>query len=256
VAGRNIPATKDPSHMLKRVSIFFYGVACYAIFLATFVYLVGFVGNFAVPRSIDSPAIAPFGESLAIDLLLIGLFAIQHSVMARPGFKRRMMEIIPEAAERSTYVLCSSAALIVLFAGWHPLGSLVWEMRSPFTVGVLHLFCGFGWAMVLVSTFLINHFDLFGLRQVYLNLIDEMYWPVDFDTPGLYRFVRHPLYLGFILAMWATPVMTAAHLVFAVMMTLYILAGIQLEENDLVRSIGTAYREYRKRVPMLIPFLK
>jgi protein-S-isoprenylcysteine O-methyltransferase Ste14 len=239
--------------MLQRTSIFFYGLASYVVFLATFLYMVGFVGNFAVPRSIDAEPIAPFGMSLAIDVLLLGLFAVQHSVMARPAFKRWFTRFIPEAAERSTYVLAASLALIALFAGWHPLGGIVWKVESPLAAGALHLACAFGWTLVLVSTFLINHFDLFGLRQVYLHLVDETYWPLEFRTPAVYRFVRHPLYLGFIIALWSTPTMGVAHLVFALGSTLYILVGIQLEESDLVDHLGHAYREYRERVPMLIP---
>ena len=239
--------------MLKRTWIFLYGLASYFVFLATFLYAIGFVGNFAVPRSIDSEPIAPFGQSLAIDVLLLGLFALQHSVMARPAFKRWFTRFIPAAAERSTYVLAASLALIALFAAWHPLGGTVWHVESPVAIGALHLACALGWTLVLVSTFLINHFDLFGLRQVYLNLIDETYWSVEFRTPGVYRFVRHPLYLGFIVAFWATPTMSLTHLVFAAMTTAYILIAIQLEESDLVDDLGHAYREYRERVPMLIP---
>jgi protein-S-isoprenylcysteine O-methyltransferase Ste14 len=239
--------------MLQRTSIFLYGIASYFIFLATFLYLVGFVGNFAVPRSIDAAPIAPFGQSLAIDVLLLGLFALQHSVMARPAFKRWFTRFIPEAAERSTYVLAASLALVALFAGWHPLGGTIWKVESPVAIGALHLACALGWTLVLVSTFLLNHFDLFGLRQVYLGLIGETYWPLEFRTPAVYRFVRHPLYLGFVIALWSTPTMSMAHLIFAVGMTAYILVGIQLEESDLLDSLGHAYREYRKRVPMLIP---
>jgi protein-S-isoprenylcysteine O-methyltransferase Ste14 len=239
--------------MLKRMSIFIYGVASYLVFLATFVYLVGFVGNIAVPRSIDAEPIGPFGMSLAIDVLLLGLFAVQHSVMARPAFKRWFTRFIPEAAERSTYVLAASFALAVLFAAWHPLGGVVWKVDSPVAAGALHVACAFGWTLVLVSTFLINHFDLFGLRQVYLNLVEETCWPLEFRTPAVYRYVRHPLYLGFIIALWSTPTMSMAHLVFALVTTLYIFVGIRLEERDLVDSLGHVYREYRQRVPMIIP---
>ena len=242
--------------MLSRTWIFLYGLACYVIFLFTFLYAVGFVGNFAVPRTIDAAPSGDFATSLAIDLLLLGIFAVQHSVMARPVFKRWVTRFIPQAAERSTYVLTASLALIALFVFWRPLGGVVWQVQSPLAAGGLHLLCAFGWTLVLLSTFMIDHFDLFGLRQVYLNLIEETYWPVEFRTPGPYRWVRHPLYLGFLIAFWSTPVMSVAHLVFALMTTGYILVAIRLEERDLIDNLGHVYREYRQRVPMLLPFLR
>jgi protein-S-isoprenylcysteine O-methyltransferase Ste14 len=185
---------------------------------------------------------------------LLTIFAIQHSVMARPAFKRWWTRFIPEVAERSTYVLAASLALILLYAYWRPLGGIVWNVDGPVSAAMLYGLCAFGFLLVLVSTFLINHFDLFGLRQVWLYFIGKPYRPIGFRTPGPYRMIRHPLYAGFLFAFWATPVMSIAHLVFAIATTVYILVAIQLEEHDLVASLGEAYRDYRKHVPMLIPF--
>ena len=239
--------------MLKRVSVFLYGVLCYAVFFATFLYAIGFVCNLYVPRSIDGPPTAALGTGLAIDLALLLLFAAQHSVMARPAFKAWWTQFIPEPAERSTYVLASSVALIILFAFWQPLGGVVWSVTDPTGVLVLYGLAAFGWLLVLVSTFLINHFDLFGLRQIWLYLIGKTYTHLTFRTPGPYRVVRHPLYVGWFFAFWATPNMTATHLVFALATSGYILIAIQFEERDLVRHLGAQYSDYRKRVPMLIP---
>src|SRR5690606_27357265 len=202
--------------------------------------------------TIDGEPGLPFGRALAIDLLLLGLFAVQHSVMARPAFKRRWTRIVPQSAERSTYVLLSSLALIVLFAFWQPLGGVVWSVESPLGQAVLYALFALGWATVLVSTFLINHFDLFGLRQVWLQLIGRPYTSLEFGTPFFYRYVRHPLYVGWFFAFWATPHMTVTHLVFAVMTAAYILTAIQLGERVLVAA-HPEYRAYRARVPMLIP---
>jgi methanethiol S-methyltransferase len=240
---------------MKRVGIFVYGVVAYACFFATFLYAIGFVGNLVVPRSIDSAPEGPLGVAIAIDLLLLGLFAVQHSVMARPAFKRVVTRFIPQAAERSTYTLASSLALILLFWQWRPIGGVVWDVETPFVRALLHAVFVTGWLTVLGATFLINHFDLFGLRQVWLELRGEPYRPLAFGTPGLYRHIRHPLYVGWFLAFWATPTMTAAHLLFAVMTTAYILIAIQLEERDLVAA-HTEYAEYRRRVPMFIPRLR
>ena len=239
--------------MLKRLSVFLYGVLCYVVFFATFLYAIGFVCNLYVPRSLDGPPAAPLGSSLMIDLGLLLLFALQHSVMARPAFKRWWTRLIPEPAERSTYVIASSIALIILFAFWQPLGGVVWSVAQPTAVIVLYSLCAFGWLLVLVSTFLLNHFDLFGLRQVWLYLRGAPYTHLTFSTPGPYRLVRHPLYVGWLFAFWATPDMTLTHFVFALATSGYILAAIQLEERDLVRHLGTQYSDYRKRVPMLIP---
>jgi protein-S-isoprenylcysteine O-methyltransferase Ste14 len=238
--------------MVNRVIAFLYGAVAYAIFFATFLYAAGFVGNVVVPKSLDSVPVGPLGTSLLIDLGLLGLFAVQHSVMARPAFKRMWTRIVPEPVERSTYVLASSLALILLFWQWRPLGGVVWDIESPVGRAVIHGGFVFGWLLVLVSTFLINHFDLFGLRQVWLHLRGRPYRPLPFRTPGPYRLVRHPLYVGWLFAFWSTPTMTATHLLFAVMTTAYILVAIRFEERDLVAA-HPEYASYRARVPMLIP---
>ena len=240
---------------MKRIAAFTYGVICYVIFFATFQYAVGFIGNFIVPKSIDAAPVGPLGQALLINALLLGLFAVQHSVMARPAFKRWWTRIVPEPVERSTYVLFSSLALIVLFVFWQPIGGVIWNVTDPVGQAVLYGLCALGWGIVLVSTFLINHFDLFGLRQVWLYLRGQEYRHLSFVTPGPYRHVRHPIYVGFIIAFWATPTMTAAHLFFALLTTAYILIGIRFEERDLVTYHGTRYVEYRKLVPMLVPRL-
>jgi methanethiol S-methyltransferase len=240
---------------MKRWSIFIYGVVSYAIFFATFLYAVGFVGNLYVPKSMDTAPSMPFGMALLIDAGLLGLFAIQHSVMARPAFKRWWTRIIPQEAERSTYTLLSSVALIVMFAFWQPLGGVVWQVESTIGQALLYAGFAFGWLLVLVSTFLINHFDLFGLRQVWLQLRRKPYTQLQFGTPFLYRYVRHPLYVGWFFAFWCTPTMTLTHLVFAIATTAYILIAIQLEERDLVEA-HPEYERYRKQVPMLVPFTK
>ena len=238
---------------MKRYLIFAYGVICYAAFFATFLYAVGFVANVLVPKSIDSLPTAPLGLALLIDAVLLAIFAVQHSVMARPAFKRWWTQIIPAEAERSTFVLAASAALMLLFWQWQPIGGVIWDVRSPAGQFVLLALCAAGWGLVLVTTFLINHFDLFGLRQVWLCLRNRPYTQLHFVTPGPYKRVRHPLYVGFMLAFWSTPTMTVAHLVFAVLTTVYILAAIRLEERDLVSIHGQSYAEYRRQVPMLIP---
>jgi protein-S-isoprenylcysteine O-methyltransferase Ste14 len=240
--------------MFKRVTIFLYGIACYALFFATFLYALGFVGNFFVPRAIDGAPRMAFATALGVNLMLLAGFAVQHSLMARPFFKRWLTSFIPASAERSTYVAASSIALIALFTWWQPMGGIIWNVTNPPWVQVLHALFGFGWLLVLVSTFLINHFDLFGLRQVWLQLIGRPYTPLAFGTPGPYRLVRHPLYLGWFFAFWATPTMTVTHLVFAVATTAYILVAIRFEEHDLVESLGDDYRKYRERVPMIIPW--
>lgn len=239
---------------MKRIMIFTYGVLAYVIFFATFLYAVGFVGNLFVPKAIDSAPQVPLLQALAVNLLLLGIFAVQHSLMARPFFKRWITRFIPAAMERSTYVVASSLALIVLFVFWQPIGGVVWSIDSVVAKAVIYSLFGLGWLIVLHSTFLINHFDLFGLRQVWLNLRNKPYTELHFVTPFFYGLIRHPLYLGFLLGFWATPVMTVAHLLFAVGTTGYILVAIQLEERDLMAA-HPEYADYRRSVPMLIPFL-
>ena len=240
---------------MKRWLIFFYGLACYAIAFVTLLYAIGFVGNLWVPKSIDSTPNAPLGIALLIDVVLFGVFAVQHSVMARPAFKRRWTRIVPKEAERSTYILFASIALIIMFVFWQPIGGGVWDVQSPVGRELLYGGFAFGWILVFVSTFLINHFDLFGLRQIWLQLRREPYKHLPFKTPMLYRVVRHPLYLGLLLGFWSTPTMTLTHLVFAIATTVYILIAIQLEEHDLLAE-HPEYARYRSSVPMLVPFLK
>lgn len=237
---------------MKRHLILLYGVASYAVFFATFLYMIGFLGNLWVPKSIDSAASVPLGQALLIDFLLLLGFALQHSVMARPAFKRVATRIIPESAERSTYVLASSLALAAVFWLWQPLGGVVWDLEATWARCTLWSVFLSGWALILFSSFLINHFDLFGLRQVWLQWRRLPYTELPFRTPSLYRVVRHPLYVGWLLAFWATPTMTVAHLVFALLCTTYILAAIPLEERDLLDALPE-YAAYREAVPMLLP---
>jgi len=241
--------------MLRRTFYFAYGCLSYALFLTTFLYAIAFVGGFIVPTQLDSPAKEPFWTALAIDMSLLGVFAVQHSVMARRWFKSWWTQIVPLAIERSTYVLLASLALDLLFWQWRPLGGTVWNVHSPVARPLVWVVFAYGWLQVLVTTFYINHFDLFGLRQVWLHLLGRQYTRVRFAAPAPYRFVRHPLYLGFLLAFWAAPTMTVAHLVFAVGTTAYILVAIQFEERDLAHEHGAPYDEYRGRVPMLFPRL-
>jgi protein-S-isoprenylcysteine O-methyltransferase Ste14 len=238
-----------------RLAVLLYGVASYAVFFATFLYAFGFVGGFVVPRTIDGDPGRSMGVALVINAALLGLFALQHSVMARPAFKRVLTRFIPEAAERSTYVLMSSLALILLFLFWEPMGGVVWHVENPLGRALLYTGFAFGWLTVLVTTFLINHFDLFGLRQVWKFFRRQRYTSLRFVTPGPYKLVRHPLYVGWLFAFWCTPHMTVAHLVFAVLTTVYILIAIRLEEYDLIETHGDDYREYRRKTPMLVPHL-
>ncbi len=240
---------------MGRAIAFSYGVVVYVVFFGTFLYAIGFIGNVIVPKSIDSARDGSLGQALLVNTLLLSIFAVQHSVMARPTFKRWWTKIVPEPVERSTYVLLSSLALILLFWQWRPMGGMIWNVQDPVGGAVLVGLAASGWLLVLVATFLINHFDLFGLRQVYLYLRGKAYTRLRFATPGPYKMVRHPLYVGWLLAFWATPTMTVAHLVFAVATTGYILIAIRLEERDLV-SVHEEYESYRGRVPMLIPWTK
>ena len=239
--------------MLSRVTIFFYGIFCYLVFFATFLYALGFVGDLYVPKSIDSGAQGPWLPALLVDAGLLGLFAVQHSLMARPWFKRAWTRAVPEAAERSTYVLFSSLALLLLFWRWQPLGGVVWELEGRAVVWAVYGLYFFGWLLLLASTFMIDHFDLFGLRQVWRNFRGLPYAQPEFRTPGLYGHVRHPIYLSWLCIFWAAPRMTAAHLFFALATTIYILVAVQFEERDLIRFHGDAYRDYRARVPMIFP---
>jgi methanethiol S-methyltransferase len=223
------------------------------LFLVTFLYAIGFLANVGVPRAIDGPPTGSTTAALAVDVVLLGLFAVQHSVMARRGFKAWLTRFVPTEAERSTYVLASSLALLLLFAAWRPLGGVVWDVETPaLRLAIQGVFAA-GWVIVLGSTLAINHFDLFGLRQVWLQLRGRPYTPLAFGTPGPYRFVRHPLYVGWFLAFWATPTMTVTHLVFALATTGYILIAIRFEERDLVHFHGRDYEEYRRRTPMFVP---
>jgi methanethiol S-methyltransferase len=240
--------------MLRRTAFFAYGLLCYAVFFATFLYAIGFIGGFVVPTTLDGPRTGSLAAAVIIDLSLLALFAVQHSIMARRWFKERWTRIVPPELERSTYVLFSSVALIALFAFWQPLGGTVWSVSDLVGRTILYALFAFGFGLVLVSTFLINHFDLFGLRQVWLVLRGRPYTHLPFGTPGPYRLVRHPLYVGWFFAFWATPTMTLAHLLFALATTAYILIAIQFEERDLVHQFGETYESYRKRVPMIIPF--
>ena len=229
-----------------------YGGVSYASFVLTFLYAIGFLGNFLVPKALDSGPIAPWPDALPIDLGLLSLFALQHSVMARPAFKRLITRVVPFAAERSTYVLASSLALLLLFWQWQPLGGTVWEAQSDMARAMLYAGFAFGWLLVLVTTFVINHFDLFGLRQVWRHFRGLPQTPLRFVTPVVYRIVRHPLYVGWLFAFWSTPTMTVTHLLFAIVTTAYIVVAIQLEERDLMQA-HPEYVEYWKKVPMLVP---
>ncbi|MGB3473964.1 MAG: methanethiol S-methyltransferase [Mycobacterium sp.] len=230
-----------------------YGALNYLGFLAVFLYLVGFVGNFVVPRSVDQGPLAPIGLAVAIDVALVALFAVQHSVMARPAFKRWLTRVVPESVERSTYVLASNLVLALLYWQWRPIPTTIWNLTIPAERTVLWGLFWIGWTIALVSTFMISHVDLFGLRQVYLAWRSQPYSHVGFHARALYRVVRHPLMVGFVIAFWATPTMTAGHLLFAVAATGYILIAVRLEERDLVAALGDEYRQYRRQVPMLVP---
>lgn len=238
---------------MKKLLALTYGIVCYVCFLGAFLYLFGFLGNLLVPNSIDSPAEGPFWVALLVNTGLVLVFGLQHSLMARPTFKNYWTRFVPKPIERSTYVMFTNVALVLMFWFWKPMGGIVWNVESP--VGRIALYSLFaaGWLLVLATTFLINHFDLFGLRQVWLYLRGKEYTAPGFVTPGPYKYVRHPLYVGWLTAFWATPTMTVAHLVFALGMTAYILVAIWFEERNLAEHHGEPYVEYRRRVGMLIP---
>jgi methanethiol S-methyltransferase len=238
--------------MFNRLAAFIYGVISYLVFFASFLYAIGFLINVGVPKGIDAGRQTSLLYAIAVNCGLLTLFAVQHSVMARPWFKRAWTKFVPEPVERSTYVLFSSIAMILLFWKWEPIGGVIWSIEQP---GARYLVLGFyalGWAILLLATFLINHFDLFGLRQVWLYLLGKPYTQLQFNTPLLYKYVRHPLYVGWLMIFWSAPVMTSAHLLFAVATTAYILLAIQWEEHDLIQ-MHPEYAEYRRRVPMLLP---
>ncbi len=240
---------------MKKMSALIYGVICYAVFFISFLYAIGFTGNLIVPKGIDSGLEVSLAESLTVNIVLLGLFAVQHTIMARPAFKKWWTKIIPKEVERSTFVLIASLLLLLLYWQWRPMPGVVWSIES--TAGTMVVTSAFwiGWLIVLSSTFMINHFDLFGLRQVMMPLINREYTHVGFKTTMFYKFVRHPIMLGFIIAFWATPHMSAGHLLFAVMTTVYIFMGLQFEEHDLKNAIPE-YEEYTHDVPMLVPGTK
>jgi len=241
---------------MSRFMSFLYGLASYVAFFVTILYAIGFVADLAVPKTIDTGAVVPMVEALIINLLLMSVFAIQHSVMARKQFKQWWTQFVPAPVERSTYVLLSSLALVLLFWQWRPMPALVWQIADPQIAMAVTGLSFAGWLIVLTSTFLINHFELFGLHQVANNLAGRPMPAPRFRTPLYYRFVRHPIYLGFIIAFWAAPRMTVGHLLFAAVTTAYIVVGILLEERDLVDLFGDEYRRYRDRVSMLVPWRK
>lgn len=241
---------------MKKVLVLLYGLIAYFAFFGTILYAIGFVGNLVVPKTIDGTPEVPLIQAILLDALLLLLFALQHSIMARPAFKRWWTSIIPEVIERSTFVLLASLCLMLMMWQWQPLGGTIWSVKNETAKIVLIAVSLLGWAIVFISTFLINHFDLFGLRQVWFYVRGKQYEPLKFRIPLFYRFVRHPLYLGFLIAFWSTPEMTVTHLFFAVITTGYILTAIKFEENDLMTHFGEKYMNYKSWVPKLIPFTK
>lgn len=241
---------------MKKILVLLYGVISYLLFFGTFLYAFGFVGNLFVPKSIDGAPQVPLAQAILVNALLLSVFALQHSIMARPAFKKWWTKIIPEPAERSTYVLLSSLCLILLVWQWQPMGGFIWRVEEPVAKTILTVLFITGWLIVLWSTFMINHFDLFGLRQVWFYFLGKKYEPLRFRIPFFYKYVRHPLYLGWLIAFWATPVMSAAHLLFAALTTGYILTAIKFEEKDLITHFGDKYSNYKRLVPKIIPFTK
>jgi len=241
---------------MGKIISFLYGVISHVLFLLVFMYMVAFLGNFIVPKSIDSGAVGAFGLALIVNILLLALFTIPHTIMARPGFKQWWTTIVPKHIERSTYVMISNLLMILLMWQWQPMVGVVWSVENPVGAPILWSLFGIGWVSIVISSFMINHFDLFGTRQVYLHLLNREYSPLEFKTRGFYNYTRHPLMVGWIVAFWSTPDMTVGHLVFAIGTTVYILIAIQIEERDLVKFHGEAYESYRRRVSMIVPFKK
>jgi methanethiol S-methyltransferase len=236
-----------------RIIVFIYGIVSYALGVASLLYLICFVGNIVVPKTIDSTPVGAMAPAVLVDLILVGLFALQHSIMARPGFKERWTRIVPKPAERSTYVLITGLVLALLLWQWQPIPGVVWNVEDAVGKGLLQALFWLGWVILFASTFMINHFDLFGLRQVYLRLKNQPYRPVPFVQVALYRFVRHPIMLGVLIGFWATPSMSVGHLLFAVAMTGYVFIGILLEEQDTRQALGETYERYRRETPMIVP---
>jgi methanethiol S-methyltransferase len=247
---------RGQGHLAGRIVAFLYGAVTYVFFFVTFLYAIGFVEGMVVPKTIDTGAVRPTLQALIVNLILMSIFAIQHSVMARPQFKRAWTKLVPPSVERTTYVLLASSALALLIWQWQPMPAPVWTIADPRIAMALTALSLVGWLIVLTSTFLINHFELFGLHQVANNLSGRPMPAPRFRTPLFYHFVRHPIYLGFIIAFWAAPAMTQGHLLFAAVTTAYIFVGIWLEERDLVDLFGDDYRRYRQRVAMLLPWRK
>ena len=240
---------------MSRVAIFAYGVISYLVFFATFLYSIGFIGNFVVPKTVDAPATdTTTGVAIAINMVLLGIFGLQHSIMARPAWKREWTKWIPEPAERSTYVLASVAVMVLMFVFWQPIGGTVWHVETPALRNALTALYLAGFGVVLLSTILLNHFDLFGLRQVTLHLQGKDYEPLPFETPAFYKWVRHPIYVGWIMTFWAAPTMSVGHLLFASVCTAYIFVALIFEERDLVDHFGETYETYQAEVPRLFPY--